>query len=193
MNQGCDVGIDQRRIRAAGRLCRRANDGLRGFVRIGSRRVFDGACLAAASTTFTPASAALVSFEAQPASVAMTTASANHLEKVLMSAHSSVGTRMVELREVGATNHRIVFARGAKINLPVMKHSTFASSRGVAVLALSQSALAHVSVVSGPLFANTTQEITFGVGHGCAGQYVVGARRDSARGGVGAHAHQRSR
>lgn len=30
-------------------------------------------------------------------------------------------------------------------------------------------ARAHVSVVSGPGFANTTQEIVFGVGHGCAG------------------------
>lgn len=30
-------------------------------------------------------------------------------------------------------------------------------------------AQAHVSVVSGPGFANATQEITFGVGHGCSG------------------------
>jgi uncharacterized protein YcnI len=30
-------------------------------------------------------------------------------------------------------------------------------------------ALAHVSVTSGPAFANTTQEITFAVGHGCEG------------------------
>ena len=30
-------------------------------------------------------------------------------------------------------------------------------------------ARAHVSIASGPGFANTTQEITFGVGHGCAG------------------------
>jgi uncharacterized protein YcnI len=30
-------------------------------------------------------------------------------------------------------------------------------------------ARAHVSIVSGPGFASTTQEITFGVGHGCAG------------------------
>jgi periplasmic copper chaperone A len=28
---------------------------------------------------------------------------------------------------------------------------------------------AHISIASGPGFANTTQEITFGVGHGCAG------------------------
>jgi uncharacterized protein YcnI len=34
---------------------------------------------------------------------------------------------------------------------------------------LSALANAHVSVASGPGFANTTQEITFGVGHGCAG------------------------
>jgi uncharacterized protein YcnI len=30
-------------------------------------------------------------------------------------------------------------------------------------------ARAHISIVSGPGFANLTQEITFGVGHGCAG------------------------
>lgn len=30
-------------------------------------------------------------------------------------------------------------------------------------------ALAHVSVTSGPGFANATQEITFGIGHGCEG------------------------
>jgi len=28
---------------------------------------------------------------------------------------------------------------------------------------------AHVSIVSGPAFANTSQEVSFGVGHGCAG------------------------
>jgi len=28
---------------------------------------------------------------------------------------------------------------------------------------------AHVSIASGPGFANTTQKVTFGVGHGCAG------------------------
>lgn len=39
---------------------------------------------------------------------------------------------------------------------------------GVAI-ALPGVARAHVSIVSGPGFANTTQEITFGVGHGCAG------------------------
>lgn len=31
------------------------------------------------------------------------------------------------------------------------------------------SAEAHVSIASGPGFANVTQEVTFGVGHGCAG------------------------
>ena len=33
----------------------------------------------------------------------------------------------------------------------------------------SSLANAHISVASGPGVANTTQEITFGVGHGCAG------------------------
>ncbi|HKO50368.1 MAG TPA: YcnI family protein [Polyangiaceae bacterium] len=34
-------------------------------------------------------------------------------------------------------------------------------------------AQAHVSISSGPAFANTTQEVTFGVGHGCAGADTV--------------------
>jgi periplasmic copper chaperone A len=38
----------------------------------------------------------------------------------------------------------------------------------IIALASSQAA-AHISIASGPGFANTTQEITFGVGHGCAG------------------------
>jgi uncharacterized protein YcnI len=51
-----------------------------------------------------------------------------------------------------------------------MRHTRFASSLVVAgVLALPAIARAHVSIISGPGFANTTQEITFGVGHGCAG------------------------
>ncbi len=34
---------------------------------------------------------------------------------------------------------------------------------------LPRAALAHITVASGVGFANTTQEVTFGVGHGCAG------------------------
>ncbi|HEY0464691.1 MAG TPA: DUF1775 domain-containing protein [Polyangiaceae bacterium] len=34
---------------------------------------------------------------------------------------------------------------------------------------VSSTARAHVSIVSGPAFANASQEVTFGVGHGCAG------------------------
>jgi uncharacterized protein YcnI len=37
---------------------------------------------------------------------------------------------------------------------------------GLLLPALAQ---AHISVASGPGFANTTQELVFGVGHGCAG------------------------
>jgi periplasmic copper chaperone A len=33
----------------------------------------------------------------------------------------------------------------------------------------ASSAQAHVSIASGPAFANTTQEVAFGVGHGCQG------------------------
>jgi uncharacterized protein YcnI len=38
-----------------------------------------------------------------------------------------------------------------------------------AAVAVPGVARAHISIASGPGFANTTQEITFGVGHGCAG------------------------
>jgi len=37
-------------------------------------------------------------------------------------------------------------------------------------------ASAHVSLISGPGFANTTQEVTFGVGHGCAGADTYSVR-----------------
>ena len=40
---------------------------------------------------------------------------------------------------------------------------------GIAIVAVPLVATAHVSLISGPGFANTTQEISFGVGHGCAG------------------------
>ena len=39
-------------------------------------------------------------------------------------------------------------------------------------------ASAHVSVSSGPGFANATQEITFGVGHGCAGADTYSVKID---------------
>ncbi|HXU02697.1 MAG TPA: DUF1775 domain-containing protein [Polyangia bacterium] len=44
------------------------------------------------------------------------------------------------------------------------------------VVALSDVARAHVSIASGPGFANMTQEIVFGVGHGCAGADTVRVR-----------------
>jgi periplasmic copper chaperone A len=50
-----------------------------------------------------------------------------------------------------------------------MSH-TFASATLAALMSsVSGLAWAHVSIVSGPAIANATQEITFGVGHGCAG------------------------
>lgn len=36
-------------------------------------------------------------------------------------------------------------------------------------LAAPAAAVAHVDIVSGPVTANTTQRVTFGVGHGCSG------------------------
>ncbi|HEY7371169.1 MAG TPA: DUF1775 domain-containing protein [Polyangia bacterium] len=47
---------------------------------------------------------------------------------------------------------------------------------GLALLLRSAIADAHISIASGPGFANTTQEITFGVGHGCAGADTTGVR-----------------
>ena len=38
---------------------------------------------------------------------------------------------------------------------------------------LSSAAQAHISIASGPAFANTSQEVTFGVGHGCEGADTV--------------------
>ena len=52
-------------------------------------------------------------------------------------------------------------------------------SKKLAVLVAAIAALvpaaahAHVSVASGPAFANTSQEISFGVGHGCEGADTV--------------------
>ncbi|MDB4976607.1 MAG: hypothetical protein JWN48_4948 [Myxococcaceae bacterium] len=39
-------------------------------------------------------------------------------------------------------------------------------------------ALAHISLVSGPGYANTTQELTFGVGHGCSGSDTYSVKID---------------
>jgi uncharacterized protein YcnI len=46
---------------------------------------------------------------------------------------------------------------------------TAAMLAGLSVILLPLIARAHISIISGAGFANTTQEITFGVGHGCAG------------------------
>ncbi len=43
-----------------------------------------------------------------------------------------------------------------------------ATLAGIAAL-VSATAEAHVSIASGPAFANVSQEVTFGVGHGCDG------------------------
>jgi uncharacterized protein YcnI len=47
---------------------------------------------------------------------------------------------------------------------------------GLAVLGSPTVALAHISIASGPATANVTQEVTFGVGHGCAGADTVRVR-----------------
>jgi uncharacterized protein YcnI len=50
-----------------------------------------------------------------------------------------------------------------------MHRVLLASVFGVSVSLVSSVAAAHVAVASGPGFADTTQEVTFGIGHGCAG------------------------
>src|SRR5687767_8454976 len=50
-----------------------------------------------------------------------------------------------------------------------MKRMARALVISVGVLAVPVFAHAHVGVISGPATANTNQEITFGVGHGCDG------------------------
>ncbi|MFZ5893459.1 MAG: YcnI family protein [Myxococcota bacterium] len=45
-----------------------------------------------------------------------------------------------------------------------------------AVLAAPKAANAHISIISGPAFANTTQEVRFGIGHGCTGADTYSVR-----------------
>jgi periplasmic copper chaperone A len=48
----------------------------------------------------------------------------------------------------------------------------------VLVCASTSLATAHISIGSGPAFANKTQKITFNIGHGCAGADTIGVRVD---------------
>jgi periplasmic copper chaperone A len=50
-----------------------------------------------------------------------------------------------------------------------MKPKIVVSLAAATVVCLPAFARAHISVASGPAFANVTQEISFGVGHGCTG------------------------
>ncbi|MCY1078143.1 YcnI family copper-binding membrane protein [Archangium lansingense] len=50
-----------------------------------------------------------------------------------------------------------------------MNKTVVALMAATGLLLAPEIASAHISVASGPGFANTTQEIAFGVGHGCAG------------------------
>ncbi|HYQ01554.1 MAG TPA: YcnI family protein [Polyangiaceae bacterium] len=52
-----------------------------------------------------------------------------------------------------------------------------AAFAGFAAL-VSSTAQAHVSIASGPAFAKTSQEVAFGVGHGCAGADTVRVQID---------------
>ncbi len=50
-----------------------------------------------------------------------------------------------------------------------MKRSAQSLLVGAAISLIAIKASAHIEIASGPGFANTSQEITFGVGHGCSG------------------------
>jgi uncharacterized protein YcnI len=45
-----------------------------------------------------------------------------------------------------------------------------------AAMLLATAASAHVSIVSGPALASATQEVVFGIGHGCSGQDTLSLR-----------------
>ncbi|PTL77862.1 YcnI family protein [Vitiosangium sp. GDMCC 1.1324] len=57
-----------------------------------------------------------------------------------------------------------------------MNRTVVALLAGTGILLSPAIASAHISVASGPGFANTTQEIVFGVGHGCAGADTYAVR-----------------
>ena len=57
-----------------------------------------------------------------------------------------------------------------------MRRSVQAILLGAAISLVPAIAAAHISVVSGPGYANTTQIIKFGVGHGCEGMDTYSVR-----------------
>jgi uncharacterized protein YcnI len=57
-----------------------------------------------------------------------------------------------------------------------MKKTVIALLAAAGFLLVPARAHAHISVASGPGFANTTQEVSFGVGHGCAGADTYSVR-----------------
>ena len=59
-----------------------------------------------------------------------------------------------------------------------MNKTVAALLAGTGLLLVPVIASAHISVASGPGFANTTQEITFGVGHGCEGADTYSVKID---------------
>src|SRR5262249_16380988 len=82
------------------------------------------------------------------------------------------------------TPHRIAHRR----NLPLdgdseevvsMRRTVHACLLGVPAVLLPSVAAAHIEVTSGPGFANTSQEIAFGVGHGCSGVDTYSVRIES--------------
>jgi uncharacterized protein YcnI len=57
-----------------------------------------------------------------------------------------------------------------------MKRSVEAILLGTAISLVPAIAVAHISITSGPAYANTTQIIKFGVGHGCVGMDTYSVR-----------------
>jgi len=54
-----------------------------------------------------------------------------------------------------------------------MQRTTLTAGLAGFVALVSANAHAHISIASGPVFANTSQEVAFGVGHGCSGADTV--------------------
>ncbi len=58
----------------------------------------------------------------------------------------------------------------------LVRRSLVSSAALAGVCWMAAPAAAHISVASGPGFADTTQEVSFGVGHGCAGADTLSVR-----------------
>jgi uncharacterized protein YcnI len=63
-----------------------------------------------------------------------------------------------------------------RTRMTTVNRAALATATSTLLCLFAGSASAHVSLASGPGFADATQEITFGVGHGCAGADTLSVR-----------------